>query len=1032
MHHDKQHEGSIAWMAQRPIAANLAMIVLLLGGVWALAGMQKEVYPQFLLDTVQISVGYPGAAPAEVEQGILRPVEEALRGVQGIQEITSEAREGRGSVEVELVAGSERMRVFQDIDQAVNRIRTFPDDIDQPEVQLRSTQREVLTVVLYGETGVWELRRLAEELRDRLLSDPAITQVELGNAPDYMTHIEIPAHRLREYGLTLDQVARTIERSSADIPAGALESRAGEILLRVSERRQWAEEFAAIEILNDPRGGALTLGELAEIRDAFEETRFHGQFNRQPSIDLDVFRVGDQSPLKIAAAVEAILEEVSLPEGVRHRIDSNTAEDFGERLRLLTKNGLLAVVIVLVVLAFFLELKLAFWVMAGMVISFIGAILFLPFLGITLNMISMFGFLIVMGIVVDDAVVVGENVYEYRLRGYSPLRAAIEGTRDVSRPVVFSILTNIIAFVPLLYIPGETGMYWWSLPVVVIVVLALSLFEALYILPAHLAHVSAEKGTEDRGVAARLQAAFRRRYEALLHGPYKRFLEFSLRFRYITLSTALAGLLLMGGYAFSDHMGMILMPASSADEIEAGVRLPVGTTPDKAAELAAAVTDSTWKMFEEHALHEAAEGVKTNVRGGRFIDVELVMRPPDQREMSAQEVIELWRDEIGDIEGVQQITFEAERGPGGWRQDISIDLSHADIAVLEEAALSLVEELKTFENARDVSDNLNRGKAQFDFRLLPEGRNLGLDAVELGRQLRDAFHGALALRHLRGTNEVEVRVRLPKEERQSLQQLKDFVIQLPGGGEVPLLEVAEITEGEAYSTISRRNGRRVVNVGMDAQPANAVSRLLSSVNGEVLPALRERYPGLTWTFEGSQAEMRESTRMLWSGFGLAMVVIYALLAIAFNSYTQPLIVMGAIPFGFFGALVGHMLLGVDLSLVSVMGVLALAGVVLNDSLIMVDYANRHGKGSPREAIRDAGLRRFRPILLTTLTTFGGLTPIILESSRQAYHLIPMAISLGFGILFATSIILVIVPCLYLVHEDLRGLVQRAPGRESLS
>jgi multidrug efflux pump subunit AcrB len=424
-------------------------------------------------------------------------------------------------------------------------------------------------------------------------------------------------------------------------------------------------------------------------------------------------------------------------------------------------------------------------------------------------------------------------------------------------------------------------------------------------------------------------------------------------------------------------------------------------------------------MFEEHNLYRAAEGIKTNVRGQGFIDVEIVMKPPDERDLTAKDVIELWREEIGDIEGVDQITFEAERGPGGWRDDISVDLSHSSIAVLEKASQAFFERVERFEATRDVNDNYNKGKAQLDFRLLPEGRNLGLTPSEVGRQLRDAFYGALALRLLRGTNEIEVRVKLPESERKALHHLEDFVIRTPDGTEVPLMDVVRMERGEAFTSIQRREGRRVVTVGMDVEPKRAITRVLESIKSEVLPQLRADFPGITWSFQGSQAEMRASTQALWGGFALAMGVVYALLAIAFGSYLQPLIVMTAIPFGIVGAVIGHILLGYDLSLISLMGVIALSGVVVNDSLIMVDYANRRrASHSAFEAIHQAGLRRFRPIILTTLTTFGGLTPIILETSRQASYLIPMAISLGFGIIFATSIILLIVPCLYLVLEDL--------------
>ena len=1016
-------------MARNSIAANLLMVILIGGGIWTMFNIQKEVFPQYELDVVEVSVVYPGAAPAEVEQGILRPVEEAIRGVEGIKEVTSTAREGSGNVSIELVAGTDRMKTFQDIDQAVNRIRTFPDDIEEPEVQLQSNQQEVMSIGLYGDADIWTLRKLAEDMRDRLLNSREITQVEIGNVPDYVTHVEIPRNKLREYDLTLGEISAIIAQSSEDIPAGAVETNAGEILLRMQERKQWAEEYGNIELIASETGGSITLADIATITDGFEETGFHGQFNQQNTVDLQIYRVGNQSPLEIASTVKTELQnsENMFPPGVKWRIDSSSAQDYEERLSLLMENGIIAILIVLFILALFLEYRLAFWVMMGMTISFVGGLMFLPPLGISINMISMFGFLVVLGIVVDDAIVVGENVYEYRQQGMNFLEAAIQGARDMSKPVTFAIITNVIAFVPLLFIPGTTGKYWWPLPAVVIVVLIVSLLEALFILPAHLAHSSKEESRFKLGQKIhRWQQAFATRFNTFIDTYYRAFLDLCLKHRYITLSTALSLLLIVGGYGYSDHMGMVMMPEVSADEIESGVSLPVGTTPAQAAAVARDITDATRAMFDEHNLDRVAEGIKTNVRGQSFIDVEIVMKPPSERDMTAQDVIELWRDNIGDIEGVDQISFEAERGPAGYLPDISVDLSHSNIDVLEEASQAFFERVESFEATRDVNDNYNRGKKQFDFKLLPEGRKLGLTPSMVGEQLRNAFYGSLAMRQLRGTNEVEVRVKLPHEQRKDIYNLEDYVIQTPQGVEVPLMDVVEIERGEAFTSINRRDGRRVVTVSMDAEPANAVTRVLESLQADVLPELREDFPGITWSFEGSQAEMRESTAALWGGFGLAMIVIYALLAIAFGSYLQPLIVMGAIPFGIVGAVIGHILLGYDLSLVSLMGVIALSGVVLNDSLIMIDLANKKREDqSVFQAIHEAGLRRFRPIILTTLTTFGGLTPIILETSRQAYHLIPMAISLGFGIVFATSIILVIVPCLYLILEDVLSAYRTA-------
>ncbi|NND58181.1 MAG: efflux RND transporter permease subunit [Xanthomonadales bacterium] len=1025
--HDK---GPIAWMARNSIAAHLLMIILLGGGIWTAVTMQKEVNPQFELDIVEAFVAYPGAAPAEVEQGILLPIEEAARGVQGIRETTSTAREGSGRVRFELVPGVDRIKAYQDIDQAVAQIRTFPDDTEKPEVRLQTRQRDVMEIGLYGDADIWTLRQLAERVRDQLLNQPEITQVEIGNVPDYVTHVEVPQDTLRKYGLTLGQVADIIEQSSRDVAAGSIDTSGGEILLRIDERKQWAGQLGKIVVVSSDTGAPVRLADIATITDGFEEDGFHAQFNQQPSVEIEIFRIGSQSPLDIADAVESVLADIetTLPEGIEYRIDSNRARDFHERLTLLLENGALAVIIILVILSLFLEFRLAFWIMMGMAISFVGSITVLPMIDVSINMISMFGFLVALGIVVDDAIVVGENVYEYRERGMNNMQAAIRGTQDVARPVTFSILTNIVAFLPVMFLPGITGNYWWPLPAVVIAVLTFSLLEALFILPAHLGHIHHRTTLPaGRSLHAR-QRSFARAVSHWIDTRYAPFLDLCLRHRYVTVTGSLVVLIVTAGYAYSDHMGMILMPQVAAHEIEAGVSLPAGTTRKQAAAVANEVTRSTHRMFEEHDLYRAAEGIKTNVRNQTFIDVEIVMKPPGERDMTTAEVIQLWRDQIGDIEGVDQITFEAERGPGGWQDDISVDLSHSDIEVLARASEAFFQRLEEFESTRDVNDNYQPGKSQLNFSLLPEGRALGLTPFDVGRQVRDAFFGAVALRHLRGTNEVEVRVKLPEAERENMRYLESYIVRTPDGVEVPLMDVVEVRPGTAFKSIDRRDGRRVITVSTDVEPKSAANRVLKVIRDELLPQLRADFPGITWSFEGSQAEMRESTASLWGGFALAMAVIYALLAIAFSSYIQPAIVMMSIPFGIVGGVLGHIILGYDLSLVSLMGVVAVSGVVVNGALIMVHHANRkRPELSAFNAIHEAGVRRFRPIVLTTLTTFGGLTPIILETSKQAYHLIPMAISLGFGIVFATSIMLLVVPCLYLMLDDLERL--RAGGEQ---
>ena len=1019
--------GPIEWMARNSVAANLMMILLLVGGLWMASNVQKEVFPEFDLDVVQVTVSYPGASPSEVEQGILLPVEEAVQGIQSIEEMSSTAREGSGNIQLELVSGTNRMQALQDIEQAVDRVRTFPEQAEEPEVRLVTPTRDVLELVLYGDVDAWTLRQLGEQVRNRLLAEDNITQADINDVSAYMTSVEISRDTLREFNLTLTEVANRIEQSSQDIPAGSMETGNGDILLRLKERKQWAEAFEGIVIVNADSGGSVTLGDIATVRDSFEEDGFHSRFNGQPSVEIELFRTGDQSPLDIAESAEKVMAELdeTLPETVKLRIDSNRAEHFEDRMNMLLENGVMAMVIVLVILSLFLEYRLAFWIMMGMTISFVGSVFFLPAMDVSINMISMFGFLMVLGIVVDDAIVVGENIYEYREQGMTFMQAAIKGTRDIAGPVTFSILTNIVAFLPLLFIPGTTGKFWWPLGVVVILVLAISLFEALFILPAHLAHSGRGSVTVYGRAMHAVQRVFSRGFEAVVDKGYRPLLDLSLRFGYVTLTAALTIMVVCGAYATSAHMGMIMMPESPADEIEANVRLPVGTTATRAGELAMAITRDTERLFEEYDLGRNAEGIKTNVRGENYIDVELVLRPEQERDMSVSDIVELWRNELSDFKGVDEITISAEQGPGSWRDDISVDLSHTDIDTLARASERFFEELEQIGETRNVNDSYTAGKPQFDITLNEQGRALGLTGAEVGQQLRDAFYGAVALRQLRGINENEIRVRLPERERQDLYHLDNFVVRTSDGTEVPLMEVADVSIAESFRSIDRRDGRRVITVGTDVEPKAATGQVLSVIQEDLLPQLRADFPGLTWSFQGSQADMRESTGALWGGFGLAMGVIFALLAVAFGSYLQPLVVMLAIPFGAVGAIIGHMILGMELSLVSIMGIVALSGVVVNDSLIMITYANRQRERlGAAQAIYEAGLRRFRPIALTTLTTFGGLAPIITETSLQAIYLIPMAVSLGFGIVFATALILFLVPCLYLVLEDLKSGVRR--------
>jgi len=1014
----------VAWMARHSVAANLLMVFLIVGGIGMSFFMRKEVMPDATLDVVNVSVAYPGASPAEVEQGILLPVEEAVRGLAVVKEVTATARENAGSVTVELTTGTNRDRGLQRINQAVDTIRTFPDEAEEPEVSLSARRRDVLKVLLYGDATHWSLRQLGDEVRNRLVRAEGVTQVEIEFDPDFITHIEVPQKRLRSHGLTLQEVADRIRNASDDVPGGRLETGKGKLMLRVKERKQWARQFADIPIVTTDQGSTVRLRDLASIRDGFEETMFYNRFSGKPAIELGVFRVGQQTPIQVAEAVKDTMRtmEPELPAGIEYRITDNRADDYRSRLSLLLKNGLIGLMLVLAVLGLFLQYRLAMWVTVGMFTAFIGTLLFLPLFGVSLNMVSMFAFLIALGIVVDDAIVVGENVHEYQQHGMDRMEAATQGVKDMMMPVTFGIATNCIAFAPLLFMPGRMGLIWATIPSVVIIVFLLSLLEALFVLPAHLGHSAPAADNPVSRFLHHRQQSFAGWFRQKVRAWFRPALTVCVAHRYITIAIALAMLVAVGGYAFSDRMGMILMPRIPSQEFGASAQMPADVTDAKAREVSDRLTQAALRVIENNGGQALAEGIQSNIYG-TTVSVDVILVPGDDRPLSLEEFERLWRREAGPIPEAESLTFEMESGFGFWRPDITVDLSHPRRETLHDASQALEERLARYEVTSDVNDSYEPGSPRLDFRLNKRGEAMGLTPEGVGRQVRHAFQGAQARRFLRGPNEVRLRVKLPDYQQDSEYHAENLMLNTPQGGEVPMAEVADVTTGSTYQSIDRRQGRRVVTVESDVAPKSQISRMISTMRAELLPALRDDFPGLTWSFEGRQMQMRESLNALFAGLLLAVLAIYAMLAIPFRSYVQPVIVMFAIPFGAFGAIIGHMLLGYNLSILSLMGIVGLSGVVVNDSLIMVDYANRmRALGHAAfEAINMAGVRRFRPILLTTLTTFGGLAPIILETSRQARFLIPMAISLGFGILFATAIILIIVPCFYMMVEDIKSL-----------
>jgi multidrug efflux pump subunit AcrB len=1028
---DTRRGGAIAWMASNHVTANIMMLVFLIGGLFMSTRVKQEVFPEFSLDLVTITVAYPGASPEEVESGIVLALEEAVRGVAEIKRVQATASEGMARVTVELHAGADGQQAYQEIDQEVARIVTLPKEAEEPQVRLQSMRRLVRNLVIYGDVSEHVLRELGEEARDVLLQSPEITQVDVAGVRDMEIHIEISQETLRTYGLSLDGVAQTIASAALEVPGGSVRTEGGEILLRVKERRDWAREFARLPVVTAESGAVVRLSDIATVSEGFEDSNVEQRFDGLPCVDVEVYRVGAQTPIGVSAEVDRILLDIEeiLPPGVEVASTTNRSENYEQRLRLLLKNAFLGLILVLVVLGLFLNMRLAFWVTMGIPVSFLGGLLLMPAIGVTINMITMFAFIIALGIVVDDAIVAGENIYEYRRRGMGFLQAAIQGTRDVAVPISFSILTNIVAFLPLAFIPGFMGKIFFSIPLVVVTVFIISWVEALFILPAHLAHGNSGAHTGLEGRINRVQQRVAEKLELFIKGRYSRFLERVIRNRRVTVALGLVLLMLVLSYVFSGRMGMILMPKVEADRAVVTAVLPYGVPLERAREVRGLLEEAAGRVIDEHGGDRLSEGIKGRVNENT-VEVTVFLTDPDERPMNTFRFTSLWREEAGQIPGLEMLRFEADRGGPGAGAALTIELSHRDVETLNEASSDLARRLAEFTYTKDIDDGYSPGKEQMDFRIRIEGQALGLTASSVARQVRSSFYGAQALRQQRGRNEVKVLVRLPEAARSREADIERLLVQTPAGTWVPLLEVADVDRGRAYTSISRRDGRRTVQVTSGVEPFDQTSVVQASLEASVLPSLVEDYPGLSYSFEGFQADIKESMSALIGGFALAMIISYALLSIPFRSYTQPLVVMMAIPFGIVGAVLGHLLMGYSMSIISLMGIIALSGVVVNDSLILITYANKlRGEGlSAEEAIHKAGVRRFRPILLTTMTTYGGLAPMIFETSRQARFMIPMAVSLGYGIVFATLITLVLVPSLYLLVEDGQAGVARVLAR----
>lgn len=1042
---------ALAWMAENHVAANLLMMVLVVGGLFMAFTVKQEVFPDVLLDIIQVQVEYPGASPEEVEDGIVLQIEENIRSIEGIKQIRSVAAEGMATVMAELLDKANPDRVLQDIQSEVDRIVTFPEDAEKPIVSKLLNRRDVISIILYGDASEKSLRENAEIIRDDLLDLPEISQVEIGGVRPYEISIEIPEDNLRRYNLTLEQVASRVGKASLDIPGGVIKTPDGQVLLRTKERRYHGKGYEEIDVITDRDGMVVKLDDISVIKDSFAETDESARMDGKTAAMITVFRVGDERPLDISDAVRDYVSSKNsiLPPSIRLAVWNDRAEMLQGRMHLLIKNAIFGLVLVFITLTLFLQMSLAVWVMLGIPISFLGAILLMPTLDVSINMISLFAFIMALGIVVDDAIVVGENIFEHRQNGKNYARAAIDGVQEVAVPVCFSIFTSVVAFLPLAYTMGVIGKFIKVIPYVVISVLLISLVESLFVLPAHLSIKSSRKERKASEESVNFLERIRRWFAVILqrfiNTVYKESVKFAIDYRYLTVAFSIAVFLMGIGLVKGGILKFRFMPAVDGNVIKASLKMPLGTDISATSEVEEYIEDKAryvLKKFNREHLPEGESvyrhiyavvgasmpkggpaGMEGN-SGSHLADVAVLLVPGEERDVSSYEIESLWRNAVGEIPGIESLTFQSNVVHIG--ANIDIMLAHKDFSVLEQAASRIKEQLAKYPGVGDIEDSHSQGKKEIKIRLTSEAKTLGITEIDLGRQVRSAFYGAEALRLQRGRDEVKVMVRYPEEYRKTMTALKNMRVRTPDGGEIPLERAAHLHYGHGFSLVNRTDQKRVINVeaSVDNNVANA-EEILDDLKKGVLKEIVQDYPGLSYDMEGEEKERKESMESMIKGFSFSLLCIYVLLAIPFRSYVQPFIVMSAIPFGLLGAIFGHLIMGYSLSILSIFGIVALSGVVVNDSLLFIDYINRqraHGVNVYDAAVT-AGLRRFRPILLTSLTTYFGLAPMIFERSIQAQFLIPMALSLGYGVLAATFITLIIIPSLYMIFEDLKRLVR---------
>jgi multidrug efflux pump subunit AcrB len=1042
------------------------MLIFLVGGFIAYNTINQEEFPDIEFGLIQVSVQYLGATPEESESAVCLRIEEALEGTEDIDVFTSTAREGGCDATLSLATGADLNSVLNDVKGKVDAIQTFPVEVERPIVRSFSASGNVMTMALSSKTDDANIKVIAEEIRNDILDLPEVSTVNIEYIRPFEISIEVSEYTLRQYGLTLDQIALAIDRASLDLPGGTIRTKSGEILVRTKGQVYQGSEYEDVVIQSFPDGTQLRLGQIATVKDGFEEGYLDARLNGVNAAIIDILRVGDEDIVRSARQVREFMSstEFNLPEGMSLDVITDSSISTQTRIATVAQNAYTGLILVLIILAMFLKFRLAIWVAAGIPIAIAGALAIFPTIGLTISSLTVMGFILVLGIVVDDAIVVGERIYYFERQGYSKEDAAIEGTVEVSVPVIFGVLTTIAAFLPLLLQTGQFGAFSNVIGGVVVFCLIASLIESQLILPGHIAHRKTEgylfEGTRLVVGWQTFQGKISGSMEHFAEHGYRRALRKVLKYRYAAWATATGVIIIVLALLISGRVNFQFFPSIEGDTVFGTVKMPIGVPgyiteeavgllEEKALELKAeldlelvdlkaaglapasteSIVDSILTIVGGQAPRGGPGGGGSNAGSSEVAEVVLYLKPFfDRGEMSSGDIRDRWREKVGTIPDALELTFVSDAFSAG--EAINYRLEGRDEENLKLASTQLREELMRYPGVFDVSDSFRAGKQEVQIQILDRGKTLGLTLNDIATQVRQAFFGAEAQRIQRGADDIRVMVRYPEPERQSLGNLEDLLIRTPSGAEVPFLSIASYTLGNSYSSIRRQDGRRVITVVGDVD-RNVITP--EEIRREILSKYREKWAqelDVELVVGGEGERSNESLGELLNTFPIAMMVIFALLAIPLKSYVQPLVIMSVIPFGAIGAVFGHFIMGADIVFFSVLGIIALSGVVVNASLVLVITINRlRGEGVGMvDAVSQAGMMRFRPIFLTSITTFIGLVPLMATANPATFFIVPMAISLSFGVLFATVITLFLVPCLYLISHDFSGHTDSAEER----